>query len=640
MAGWVWLVLARVGMWTRWVLAVGLAVGGWRLAGVPIAQELPVAPESQSEEPPTANRQPPTSSATITVTATRTETRVADTPASVVVISQAALRETAAPTLDDALRQVAGFALFRRGGSRVANPTTQGVSLRGIGASGASRALVLDDGVPLNDPFGSWVYWGRVPRVAIDRVEVLRGGASDLYGSSAMGGVVQFVRRTSSGVAAEVSGGSQGTGLASVFAGNANLSLALDLLRTSGFVLVRPEQRGAVDVAADSEHASVDATVRGGGAFLRASYYDESRNNGTPLQVNDTTTRRLAAGWTGGGLQVRGYASEQDYFQTFSAISADRQTERLTNEQRIESRGSGGNVQWTRAIASKHVFVVGADARHANALERSHLGSGAYVEDLVSVSPRLTISGGVRADWWRSEGGASETSLNPRVSVLWRGLSASAYTAFRAPTLNELYRPFRVGNVNTLANANLRAETLTGFEVGARARNVRATLFFTSIDNTIGNVTLSTTPALITRQRQNLGRSRSVGAEVEGEWRFARDWRASAGLLLVDATVRDGELRGRRVPQVPREQATAQVAWRNVGAQLRWSSRQFDDDRNDFALRSFFVADLFASHAISRGVEATFAIENVFDEDVEVSATPVITLGQPRAFRIGLRYLR
>src|SRR5712691_9642889 len=80
-------------------------------------------------------------------------------------------------------------------GSREANPTSQGVSLRGIGASGASRALVLDDGIPLNDPFGGWIYWGRIPLAAIERVEILRGGASDLYGSAAMGGVIDCVRR-------------------------------------------------------------------------------------------------------------------------------------------------------------------------------------------------------------------------------------------------------------------------------------------------------------------------------------------------------------------------------------------------------------------------------------------------------------
>ena len=413
-------------------------------------------------------------SETITVTATRTETRVADTPASVVVLSREALQSSAAPALDDALRQVAGFTLFRRTGSRTANPTAQGVTLRGVGASGASRALVLDDGVPLNDPFGGWVYWGGVPRAAVDRVEVLRGGASDLYGSSAMGGVIQFVRRRSGGIDVDVSAGSQRTGTASLFAAGDGLSVAADYLTTGGYVPVRPEDRGAVDVEADVRHLALDATVRRGGAFLRASHYSEWRNNGTPLQVNDTTLRHLAIGGdlslSGGALALRAYGSDQDYYQTFSAISADRDSERLTVEQRVRSHGLGGSAQFTRAFGDKHVVVSGIEFREAagvsdelrgtNRIEaggRQRTGA-VYLEDLFAVTPSLSVTAGVRGDV-----GGSETQLNPRLSLLWRRFSVSAYTAFRAPTLNELHRGFRVGNVETLPNADLQSEELTGF---------------------------------------------------------------------------------------------------------------------------------------------------------------------------------
>ncbi|HEX7808793.1 MAG TPA: TonB-dependent receptor, partial [Thermoanaerobaculia bacterium] len=299
-----------------------------------------------------------------------------------------------------------------------------------------------------------------------------------------------------------------------------------------------------------------------------------------------------------------------------------------------------GSAQYTRTIGQRHVLVAGTDVRHASAIEREQLAAGAYLEDLFAVAPQLTITAGVRADWWRSDSGARESQVNPRVAILWRNFTASAYTAFRAPTLNELYRGFRVGNVNTLPNDALRAENLTGFEIGARARNARLTLFWMSVEDTIANVTLTTTPALITRQRQNLGSTRSIGAELDADWTFARDWRASAGLLFVNATVREGELRGKRVPQVPRAQATAQLGWRNIGAQLRWSALQFDDDLNALPLASFFVADVFASHPLTRGIDVTAAIENVFDEVIEVSATPVVTLGQPRAFRVGVRYTR
>ena len=601
-----------------------------------------------------------TLSESITVTATRIETRVADTPASVVVLSKETLDKSAAPTIDDALRQVAGFTLFRRAGSRVANPTTQGVTLRGVGASGASRALVLDDGVPLNDPFGGWVYWGRVPRAALERVEVLRGGASELYGSSAMGGVVQFIRRKSPGVSAEVSAGSEATANAMAFLGMKHFTAAADLFTTDGYVLVRPGQRGAVDVAADSRHATLDLTARSERAFVRASYYDESRNNGTPLQENDTTIRHLSAGADLGAFVLRAYVNDQDYFQTFSAIADDRNSERLTVEQSVPSRGVGGSAQWTRVIGERHVLVAGTELRGARgssdevrfnangtSFEISAGGKqrlvAAYIEDLFAVTPSLTVTAGLRTDWWSNDGGTGESregQLNPRVSVLWRGFSVSAYQAFRAPTLNELYRGFRVGNVNTLPNAALHSENLTGFEAGWRARNLRLTAFWTNLTDTIANVTLGESGGVITRQRQNLGRTWSRGAELDAEWLLGRDVRVSAGWLFVDATVREGDLRGKRIPQVPRNQITAQLQWKTIGVQTRWSAMQFDDDRNELPLDGYFVADVFASHPLAHGIDATFAVENVFDEDVEVSATPVVTLGQPRAWRIGLRYGR
>ena len=157
--------------------------------------------------------------AQVTITATRTDTRLDETAASIVVLGQKELETTAALTLDDSLRQVPGFSLFRRSGSRTANPTTQGVSLRGLGASGASRAVVLADGIPLNDPFGGWVYWDRVPRVSVAQVEVLRGSASQLYGSAALGGVVNIVTKTrrANSFLLETSYGNESTPSASVF---------------------------------------------------------------------------------------------------------------------------------------------------------------------------------------------------------------------------------------------------------------------------------------------------------------------------------------------------------------------------------------------------------------------------------------
>ena len=614
----------------------------------------------------------PQSSDSITVTATRTETRLADTPSSVVILNRDAINNSAATTIDDTLRQVPGFTLFRRSGSRSANPTSQGVSLRGIGASGASRAVVLDDGVPLNDPFGGWVYWGRVPRASLDRVEVLRGGASDLYGSAAMGGVVQFVRRRDDATSVDMSGGSERTGEASIYSamsrGEWRGSIAADLFSTAGYVLVEPRSRGPVDIDATARHSSVDATLARGGVFLRASHFDESRNNGTPLQTNDTTLTQLAAGADFGPFVFRAYGIDQDYAQIFSAIAADRKSERLTVDQRVPSRSRGGSAQFAHAIGGRNAIVAGIEARDVNGVSdetqpASHTRAGGhqrsasfFVQDVIEASSRLWFTAALRFDDWRNDrafrnavtlSSRHDSSWSPRLAALYRAtdrlsLTASAYRAFRAPTLNELYRNFRVGNVLTNANESLGPERLNAFELGARFANVRATAFVMNVDDTIANVTLSSTPTLITRQRRNLGTTQTRGIEVEDDWRFADRWRLSSGYLFTDARVTSGTLDGKRLPQVPRNQLTMQIIFAppraTVGLQGRWSAMQFDDDLNQLPLRGYTVADLFASFSLRDKIAVTLSGENIFDRRIEVSATPVITLNTPRTVRIGIRY--
>ena len=138
--------------------------------------------------PPVADPAPPPFADTLVVTAARAPERLTDAVAPTTVLTREDLARSPGLTLDDQLRQIPGFSLLRRSSSLTAHPTSQGVSLRGLGPSGASRTLVLFDGVPLNDPFGGWVYWNRLPLSSLESVEVARGSLSQLYGSAAMGG--------------------------------------------------------------------------------------------------------------------------------------------------------------------------------------------------------------------------------------------------------------------------------------------------------------------------------------------------------------------------------------------------------------------------------------------------------------------
>src|SRR5438445_2888096 len=264
----------------------------------------------------------------VTVTASRRLAALGETAASAVVLSSADLRATAGIGTDDALRQVPGFTLFRRTPSRSANPTTQGATLRGLAGSGASRALVLEDGVPLNDPFGGWVYWGRVPRVAIERLEVVRGGGSDLYGSAALAGVVQVVRQGTDvpRLDTEFVTGQQGIANGALFAagrrGRWGGRVAGEVFSPSGYFAIPTDLRGAVDHRLTSRHHGGDVTLEralgSGRIFVRGGGYHDARNNGTVLQENDTTINQGVIGLDLGGLRVSGDLSHQDYDQTFS----------------------------------------------------------------------------------------------------------------------------------------------------------------------------------------------------------------------------------------------------------------------------------------------------------------------------------
>lgn len=643
----------------------------------------------------------------VTVTASRGPTRLEDTASRVVVLSREEITATPALTVDDALRQVPGFSLFRRSGSRVANPTAQGASLRGVGPSGASRTLVLADGVPLNDPFGGWVYWSRVPAAALDRLEVVEGGASELYGSAALGGVVQaFSRSETPAVTVEASGGNESTGALSLFAsgrkGDWGARFAGEAFTTDGYVQVAEDERGSVDTPAGASHLNGVATVDrrfspNATAFLRGSVFGESRENGTPLQVNDTDLQELSGGANaplgGGALAARAWYGTQSYRQTFTSVAADRESENLTRWQRVPTTSAGGSLVWSRTFGARYAFVGGLEGRFVRgrsdetgyvrqqATTQASAGGrqvtwALFGEGRVPLGSRTTVTLGARVDRWTESEGFSKstplttgtatsttyddrdvTAVSPRATVVFRAtsnlrLTAAGYGAFRGPTLNELYRSFRVGDTLTLSNPALTEERLAGGEAGlayaTRDERVRVRLlgFVARLEDPVANVTLRSTPALITRQRQNLGRTRSQGLEVEGDFSLASRLRASLGYAFVDATVtdfpKDTTLVGNDVPQVPRHQATLQLRYddpRRLSAavQMRASSRQFEDDQNKLELAGFFTLDARLSRRFGQ-TEVFAAAENLTGERYAVGATPILTQGPPILLRGGVRF--
>jgi outer membrane receptor protein involved in Fe transport len=637
----------------------------------------------------------------VVVTATRGAERL-PSAASSTVLTSAELSNMAAGALDDALRATPGFTLFRRSSSRVANPTTQGVTLRGVSGSGASRTLVLADGVPLNDPFGSWVYWNRIPLAAVDKVEVVRGATGDLYGAGSLGGVVQLltVQPSRTRVRATIDGGSHATFRGSLFGGvernGWNASGSYEGVSTDGVYVIGSEVRGPVDTKAFSDYHtgffSVGRRIGTWHASVRGAAYAEDRGNGTPVQVNNTDWRQLSfetGGYVGGGvLDVHAVGSSQDYYQTFSAVTAvagvPRSAERLTFEQTIDTSHQAVNAQWTRLV-NRATLIVGADFRHTDShqdelryalvggvntlVPGSPFPSGGeerviagYARASITASDAWTFEIGARADAWHSEPEDPQLEtkdvsfLSPRAAVSYRAgryqLQASTYYANRTPSLNELHRRFAVGNQITNANPLLEPETLTGVEGGVLTQfnraSLRATAFFNNLEGAIANVTLSQTPQAIIRQRQNSDTIRATGVEIEVDTRLTSALSASGQLVLTSSHFRGSvatpALEGNHVPQVPIWQGGFSVTWAEprlftAATQVRFSGDQYDDDLNTeaFVLQSYAVWDATISRQVVRGVHGFLAIENILDKEFDTARTPIRSIGWPRTVRVGAR---
>lgn len=617
----------------------------------------------------------------ITVSAETSATRLA-IDSSVTSLDRTSIAAAPALRLDDQLRSVPGFSLFRRTSSAVANPTTQGVTLRGMSASGASRTLVMADDIPLNDPFGAWVYWDRVPLVALQRVDVLRGASGDVHGNDALGGVIRLTTRTSHGAEAWLDAGSAGTRRASGYLGLSRGSWtaggAAERLATDGYLVVAPEVRGPADVRADSRASSGYAWLGGMREALRATarggYFSEERGNGTRAQVNATVTRwggASAHGFVGGGLwEARGDVSVTDYRQTFSAVLAGRESERLTALQWVASSGGGAGVSWLRqAGRGQMLFAFNSRLARADLDEASisfagvqsavnrtrakQRGDGFVAQGRFDLSRRVTIDAGARADYWRLErlSGAEATNtlgfFSPRAGVSFhmtpdRTLRIAWLTGFRTPTMNELYRGFRVGNTITQANTALEPEKSWGPEVAFTMRHdrwtARAIAYATRLDGAIYNRTISASGTAIVRERSN-GDARTAGSELELEWRATPEFALTTAWAINDAVFTSGELEGRRVPQVPRAMGSigARVHLRSFtgGATVRILGAQFDDDRNNFLLDRGSLVDARAGWRLSRHVELFGALENAFDAEIDTGRTPLRTVGAPRIGRAG-----
>lgn len=648
---------------------------------------------------------------TVVVEAARLPPAPADAAFAIVAIGGEAI--ATAPRLDEALTQAPGVQLFRRTSSAAANPTTQGMTVRAIAGSGAGRALVTLDGVPQGDPFGGWVIWSALPPVGVEGARVVRGAGAGPFGAGALTGTVQLAERTRvpEGGEFEVFAGERGALGGQAAWARGDLMVVAASQRTDGWTPVRAGH-GAADTPlayrASSLALRYAPQLGAGHLALRLSGYREARDSGLVGATSRASGVAASATVTGASpgigmdWRLQAWLRASDFENSSASVAAGRAGTTPASEQfGTPAIGAGVNAA-LRHDAGDRGWELGADLRYADGETREHFrymagaftrgrtaGGSQYVAGLYGETWRQAgpwlLTGGARIDRWASfdasrhernlATGAPTLDLTPadrdglqptaRLAArraLGEGyLRLAAYAGFRPPTLNELHRPFRVGNDVTEANADLEPEILKGLELGVGGEGAlrwNATLFANRLEGAVTNVTIGFGPGTfpvagfipaggVLRQRQNAGDVDAWGleADIAGDLGARFDWRVSGAWTTakVDGGSAAPQLTGLRPAQTPRVAVTAEARWRplerlTVTASARHEGARFDDDLNSRKLSAATALDLRADWRLSPAVEVYLAAENLTDAAVETAQTAdgIESFDAPRTLRVGL----
>ena len=624
--------------------------------------------------------------------------------------------------IESALSQVPGLQQFRRSDARSANPTSQGVTLRGLGGNASSRAILVLDDVPQADPFGGWISWPGYDALKLASIRVRRGAGQVASGAGALAGVIELdSKQNVNQLNASVAYGSRNSldAKSSLLRklGEGSISVSGSYARGDGFIPIIKGQRGAVDrpapyeqggiairaVAPLSDNTELQAGMR---AFTdeRDRGFDFSDNQNSGVDASLRLVNRTPGGWQWSTL---GYVQIRDFANRFGAIGTGRNSVGLTLDQfSVPSTGLGARVEvrpplgenaelriggdWRRTIGetNENFFFTGLTPGRSRRAGGESDTFGLFVEASFEPVEQLTLTAGARADHWsiangfRKEVNIGGTTRSDDVFADrsgWEGtgragfafqandalkLRGAAYLGWRLPTLNELYRPFRVGADATAANELLAPERLKGAEIGVDIQSdslkFGATAFANRLDNAIANVGLGVGPANfpgvgfvaaggVYRQRRNLDAIYSKGVEFDASY-SVQDFTLRAGYAYVDAKVEASgaaiALNGLRPAQVPRHFANVGMSYdgdvisANVNA--RYFGGQFEDDTNSRRLASAFTVDAGLGYRLGEKFRLELRGENLFDARVEatIGSDGVIERATPRTIwaRISVEY--
>lgn len=628
----------------------------------------------------------------------------------------------------EAVNSYPGFGSFRRTNSVAAHPTTQGVRLRNAGANATSRTLVLYNGVPQNDPFGSWVNWHQFDLSHIEHLSIQTGGNADLWGNMASGGVVSMISKKGLSGSADLQMGLGTSGRLDLHARTAVgvsdrvvFDVGIRSFSTDGFYTLREDQRGPVDVPANSE-----TTVANGQLWFEQSenwkssimlrYFEESRSNGTELSQNDTeafdlgfVSQRILASQNA-TLNFNAYLQDRQFENVFASVSEDRTSERAALDQYdVPSSSYGAAAYYASDSEASFSFSLGGDIRFVDGelneryrnlgdgftRERNAGGeqvfAGVFTNAEFALSKRDSLTAAVRLDWIEQKNGhriekdtTNDTLLREdnyanRESELVSGslnwerqladesfFNVNAFSGFRAPTLNELYRPYRVRNDITEANPNLSNERTQGLEVSissevSETASVRFSAFRYELAETVANALITTESGFNPdfgfipeggsgSIRSNIDESTVSGFELQSNFELTDTLTLDLAAVYAETEIEQDELNGlsgNSFPQSPPWKARATLDWdlgEKWSAWLRysWSDRRYENLSNTIRLGATSDLSLGARYELNETSSLSFTLTNALDEEnvTGIASNGLVTIDEPRELLLTYRWRR
>ncbi|MGZ5988244.1 MAG: TonB-dependent receptor plug domain-containing protein [Rhizomicrobium sp.] len=597
---------------------------------------------------------------TVVITATRTEQPTEKTGASISVISANDLKTQQTVMLSDVLKQVPSLVVNRTGG--IGQTTT--VSIRG---AEQGQTVTLIDGIRINDPsdVSEGTVFGDVMANNISRVEILRGPQSTLYGSDAIGGVINIISKrggdTPIALQASLEGGSFGTFHANAAAngrtGDVEYGAAVNYFTNSGISAAdsrngNSEADGyrnygatfnvrvhlADNVSADARgyytngHDRFDDNFGGPPNFLVA---DSAASNTNELKAGYLG---LNADFLGGRFQNRiaiiATSSGRQFFDSaFDSIHLN--FDDFGNAVRFEYQGIVDfhpDTQLSFGVETQNSSFRG-DSFSSFAPAGTTVGkdrlTGYYAQIQETLFEQLTLTGGVRLDDDEEFGTHTSFKLNGAWQLPgWDAtLRANVGNGFKAPTLFQLF------SANSNPIAALKPETATGWEIGFDKSfwegGVRGSL--TYFDRTTTNqidfqncFTATDAPGCKFRLDAfgyyiNIDKTRSQGVEALLEAKLADTLTASLNWTDMSAT---NELTGKNLARRPHDLASAVITWRplpgaTLGGSVTYQGKRFNDAGNLTRLTSNTTVNLFGSYDLTDRWQLFGRIDNLFNDRTE-----------------------